>query len=445
MNNTSNSSFRMPITFLQGIVISFLILIYAGYVLRGLVSYNFESVFILVILTLLLARFYGPKLDAPRELFVFSTVFLTYLFVVVIAVLLFHDIGEITLNKFRIIALIPAFLLLSWLIFYAKLSIDYFWYLLIVCSLIVFYWGFLEFQHLSIERILLGSRLGDYYGNSIKFGVYANALFILMLGGLYWSYKKSKLLFSIWVLFTICNLILVIFSQTRTAWIGWPEAIIGWTGYYLFLIWKSSLGNRKKVLITITPILFIVFISTNKTVQTIFDNRAQQAINQFSGYVAGESFDNSIGQRLVMYETAAKLIIDKPFVGYGPEGFREIFKGATSSTVMDKFGIEYAGLHYHHVHNQFLMTWVQYGVIPVVVLLIIFIYLAGFFIKGIKNSESEDKPIFIAGLVFTVATFLAFMPESPLEYSSYSAHYLFFLNLLFVFSLNVKKSLKLKP
>lgn len=412
------------------------VLIFSGYTLRGFFPFNFEMIFILILVALTSLIWTKKELKFSSQLITFSLLILSYFVYAVFNSLVLHEYGNVAEHKVLIISLFPAFLLFLWLIVQVKPSIDYFWYFLILASLVMLSWGLVEFLQVGYQEIINGFRLGDYYSNPIKFGVYANALFILMLGGIVWAYKKSPLLSLIWIVLLVINLVMVILSQTRTAWIGWPEALIGWGAYYLFLILRSSFSKPLKVLIIVAPITVGLLIIQSPLFNTLGD-RVNLVIENVNVYLDGSDYDTSIGKRFVMYETAVNMIKEKPLVGHGADGFQKVFREESISVLSERFGIKFSGFEFSHVHNQFLMSAVQYGVVASFILLIIFVYLFIFFAKGIKQARVSDKPIFIAGLVFTVATFLAFMPESPLEFSGYSAHFLLFFCLLFGFSLSV--------
>lgn len=414
-------------------ILIFSILLFSGYALRGIVPFNFEMVLIIILLALLTLFWQQKHLKFNPSLLVFTSLLLLYFLVVSLISQGFHEMGPVTEHKMAVLFLFPAFVLLPWVIYQIKPSIDYFWYFLLIASLVMLFWGVLEIREVGLQAITNGFRLGDYFSNPIKFGIYANALFILMLGGLVWAYQKSKLLFIIWGILIITNLMMVILSQTRTAWIGWPEAIIGWGAYYLFLLTKSEFSKPVKTIILITPILLISALVLSP-LANLFSDRINLAVHDVEVYMDGSNYNTSIGKRFIMYETAIDMIVDKPLLGHGADGFKEAFTEKSKAVLLARFDIEFDGFKFSHVHNQFLMTAVQYGVLAALSLIFIFFYLFVFFIRGINSSTYEDKPIFIAGLVFTVATFLAFMPESPLEFSGYSAHYLLFFSLLFGFA-----------
>ncbi len=435
-NNINQQDFNVPF---KVFVFTLPLFIFTGYALRGIVSYNFEIIFAFVSIALITLFFLKKRLNSCPSLWWFTIVLLLYFFSVLLPSLMLHDGGSQSSHKLAILILIPGFILLAWLLYQAKLKVDFFWYFLMLASSVMLIWALLEVNAVGVHSLGKEYRLGDFYSHPIKLGVYANALFILMLGGILWAYKKHPLLLAAWICFLLLDFLMVILSQTRTAWIGWPEALIGWGTYYLFLIWKSNWNSLSKVFVMIVPVLILVGISLTEPVSNVFEKRVQLAVDNVSDYFSGENYQSSLGARLMMYETAIEMIQKKPLVGYGAEDFAKQFKLTSIEKVKERFGVDFSGFDYGHVHNQFLMSWVQYGVMAFVSLLLVFIFLFYHFVVGMRSSKDEDKPIFIAGLVFSVAAFLGFMPESPLEFSGYSAHYLLFFSLLFSFSLSVKR------
>lgn len=410
-------------------------MLFAGYALRGTVPYNFESLFMVFFLFLTILWVKNKSLTSNQYLKQFS-LFLFLYFLIVITLTVYHGVQDgASTQKLALVALFPGFIILVWLLYQLKPSIDYFWYFLIAASFIMLIWFSMELSVLGLEGIEKNKRFGDVYSHPIKFGIYANALLIVMPGGLLWAFKKGKTFFAFWIVLILMNLMFVVLSGTRTAWIGWPEAIIGWGGYYLFLVTRTSMLKWQKSLVVVTPLVLVIGVFSLQPIHDAFGKRIHAAQNDVQNYLNGSNPFSSLGSRFVMYEASLNLIGERPLLGYGSDHFSAIFKQETSNVLQERFDKKHPGFDYSHAHNQLLMSWIQYGIFAVIALLAIFAYLMFFFWKGARSAEVEDKPIFIAGLIFTIASFLAFMPESPLEFSVYTAHYLLFISLLFVFAL----------
>ncbi len=421
------------------------LLVFAGYALRSVIPYNFEQVFIFILILFVYLFFYVKKQNVkrkvwPPDILIWSGLLLLFCVSVLFANMVHSPITNLSLEKIQITLLIIGFLVLAWLLFLLKSSLDFFWYFLMGASLIMLFRTILELNFLgvfSVEALGNMGRLGDAFGNPIPFGLFANTLFILMIGGIVWAYKKHPALLCFWLLLLLFNFLMVVLSQTRTAWVGWSEALIGWGGYYFYLAYRHKLLLKFGVGILLLGAL-LAWINTAMPVSKVLEQRVSLVFLNIEDYQEGHNPLTSVGLRLSMYGTAITMIQEKPYFGYGSEEFSKQFKEASQAFFLKEFNLKHGGLQLSHVHNQFLMTWVQYGVFPVILLLLLFMYLIRYFWQGLRLANEEDKPIFIAGLVFVGSMIVAFMVESPLEFATYSAHYWLFITLLFIFSLNQK-------
>jgi O-antigen ligase len=67
----------------------------------------------------------------------------------------------------------------------------------------------------------------------IHFGLYSNLILIVLLGGFFWALSKGKNHLIALVVAIVVYMLGVILSESRTAWIGMPEAVIAWSIFYL--------------------------------------------------------------------------------------------------------------------------------------------------------------------------------------------------------------------
>jgi O-antigen ligase len=404
-------------------------LLFAGYALRGNVPYNFEIVFapLLMILGYLIAKPASGVKD--RRLLLWVGLIFLYCATVFLMSVYHAPLGEVGWHNIRITGLMFGFLVLLLVLYELRPTIDFFWTFFLGASVAMLIWFGMELNHWGVDGLMQGQRFGSAYGHPIKFGIYANGLFIIMLGGIVWAYRKGPLILAFWVFLIVTNLLIVIFSQTRTAWIGWPEALVGWGLFYLFMLLKSALSFKQKTLLLVFPALFVSVLLSTDSVYKVFEKRVNLAITDTQQYVSGTNPFTSLGLRYLMYEASYELIKERPVSGYGADAFAENLKSKTSYLLKEKFAKKHPGLHFTQIHNQFLMSWLNYGVFAVLALLLIFVFLFWHFFTGMRSASMDEKPIWIAGLVFSVASFMSFMPESPLQYSSYSSHFFLMMTL----------------
>ncbi len=284
------------------------------------------------------------------------------------------------------------------------------------------------FENLSSFIVL--HRYGDI-GSSyvIDFGIYANTLFLILLGGLFWLRRLGWL----WglALFVALAVALTgaILSQSRTAWIGWPEAIIAWTIFYSFYLWKNQ---KKGVLFggTVT-VIAVVILLTQSSLYSLVEKRTVKAITDVEDYIDGRPL-TSLGQRFVMYEAGWNSFKEHPLIGVGPDEFPNELKKQTEGIFSEQFGIQNKYLSFGQIHNQFLMSAMESGIFGVFSLILLFLYLSVIFIQQTKNLNYYSKSLGVVGLVFMIASFLSFMPEVPLYQRKQFLFFFFVTSLLLV-------------
>lgn len=260
-------------------------------------------------------------------------------------------------------------------------------------------------------------RFGDYASTYvIDFGIYSNTLFLFLLGALFWQ-KQLRL---IWRLLLWIALIVsfsgAVLSQSRTAWIGWPEALIGWSIFYGYWFWTHFKGlERRKwgVIVALSIALIGVGVSLSGMF-SIIEKRVELAIQDVQKYAAGTP-DSSVGHRFVMYEAGWQSVMENPLWGVGPNGFKAEIQSQTQKVFKERFNKENAQLSYGNIHNQFLMSAMQQGIFGVLAVVLVFLFLFyAFFIRKPREDVWAQKSLRYTGAILTVASLLVFMPQTPL-------------------------------
>jgi len=418
-------------------VILFLLtyLVFLGYLYRGEIGFNFEfplgTIFILGLYIAWKERF--NSID--HRILLWGAVLLFYWFSAAISTLYHYPLADRGDNLFAINHLVILFIGLSLAVYYLKPSIDYFWILMGLVALAMVALIFLESAAVGLQSIANGQRIGGVYSQIVKMGVFANIFFIILLGSLPWAYKKGWVFVSLWSVLILLLLLGVILTQSRTAWLGWPEAIIVWTVYYYFLLKKSGLSKKLKLTLSLLPLMISLSLFSVKPINDLFEKRLTAIYDNVDQYYFGGEFRTSIGTRLLGYEVALSGIKKHPWLGIGEDAFPAFQKEQSANLALEKFNIKIGGYTFHHIHNQFLMSWLTKGVFSFISVLFIFLFLMVHFITGLRAATFENKPIWIAGIVFSVASLMSFMPETPLQKSDTSAHFFLMATLLVVFSI----------
>ena len=294
---------------------------------------------------------------------------------------------------------------------YLRLPVISIWKLLILCAL----WVGLVIVFEAIYYNLLPSnwhqiRFGAIASSStIDFGIYANMLFIILLGAFFWA----RILGFKWVVLLVIAIVVLftgtILSQSRTAWIGWPEAFIGWG--LLFLYFLKSKNKRQLFVLTTSLILVFLLVILSPLKNPIVD-RFNLVVKDVHMYLDGDP-RTSLGYRFVMYEAAILQIKKQPLTGMSINNFETFLPEATERVFAERFGIN-EQLTFTQIHNQFLMTALVRGIPVAIFSMLIFAWLLYYFVKRLQEFKSiESKTLPVAGVVFTVAAFLSTLPESP--------------------------------
>lgn len=413
-------------------------LIFLGYILRDIVPYNFEIVFIPILILISFLRFnYKRETMDPLIIFIFILILL-YIFLVMLVSVFHAPLGSDGWKNIKITLNIFGFVAIFFIIVTLRPSESFFWFTMAGASLIIISLTILELSHIGVQGLTELKRLGSIHSNPIKYGLYANGLFVIMFGGFLWALQKGKSVFIFWMLLVLANLFAVIYSNTRTAWIGWPEAIFGWGLFYSFILYRSRLSVFKKAMVIIAPLTIVVAVLSMSS--NVFEKRILLAVKDISEYVSGEQPLTSLGSRFLMYEAAVLMIIDSPLIGHGADKFQLNLKSTTSKILNERYNVEHPGLHYSHIHNQFFMSAVNYGILVAVLLFVILLFIIAYFTVGVSSASILNKPIWIAGLVFSIASLLSFLPESPLESTGYSVHYFTLWSVLLGFTVVQSKS-----
>lgn len=409
-------------------------LVMVGYILRDLVVVNFEPLlFIIFVFSIYIIRseiLAGKIIDnAALKMWIFLIFFY---WVVAFAVLFYHDgLDGRSGNVMNIVHSTLAFAVLGWSIYRLNPSIDYLWFSVGLGSFLLLFLSLFELVAVDFD---LGVRLGDFYGNPIGFGVLSGTFLIILFGALPWAYAKNKIVFLAYFTMIVFLFFNVLYSQTRTAWLGLPEAIIAWSVYYYFLLKRKyqEKNNSYKVNLAFISLVSMGLISI--VTSTTIANRVGDALSGVEDYFSRVSFETSAGQRLLMYEAGLAGIKANFGLGIGENKFKELMKEKTQEVAQEHFSKDFQGVDYSHVHNQFLMAFITKGILGILSVLLLFVFLFAYFVRGMRKADFEDKPIWISGFVFVLAEFMSFIPESPLQKSVYTTHFFLISTLFIVFT-----------
>jgi O-antigen ligase len=330
------------------------------------------------------------------------------------------------------------------LVMTGKNRVVWFWKWLILASFIVLWVLVYETVQVGFEEVLTVPvhRFG-WLGSSyfIDFGIYSNTLFISLWGAFLWRRELGRFWIGMLILALIISLAGAILSQSRTAWIGWPEALIGWGSFYLYMLLRSK--SYKKIVVILSAIVILVFFVFQTSAKNVVEKRVYQAFDDVERYMNGDPH-TSLGLRFLMFEAALVQIKKTPWLGIGENQFHDFLNHGIAKIEVERFGKVAGNYSFTNIHNQFLMSWLLRGVLGLISVVLIFGFLFYAFSKQVKQARTEQsKALGVLGVVFSVASFMTFMPETPLHSK---AQFLFFflMSTMFILMLDIQKSEELR-
>ncbi|BCN93945.1 hypothetical protein THMIRHAM_17300 [Thiomicrorhabdus immobilis] len=411
------------------------------YVYRNVISVNVEFVLVLI---LLISSFtlYKIKDKVPREIWIWVGLLVLYWLTTLVATFAHESPEKRALFVLSVVSLSWVFIGLTIALYKLKPGLDFFWYLMLIGGSIALSVGVLDAYEYGWFNSGIGSqRLGDINSHPVKYAVVVNGFFIILLGSLPWALKKNKWMLSFIVLLIVALFLTAVLTKSRTAWIGWPEALVGWAIYY-FVLFKDSFPKIKYPKVSFIILIGIVLFSLSQVdfIKKRIADRSSLAAKEINVYLDRESMNSSLGHRLLSYEIAVQKIPEVVWFGIGEDAFPEFLKLESKHFAKEHFNQDISGFKYSQLHNQFLMSFLTKGVFVFVSVLLFFVFLIAFFVKRVGIVSKEVKPIAIAGLIFSISSFLAFLPETPLQNTDMSTHFFLLCSLLIVFSLIEQKN-----
>lgn len=241
--------------------------------------------------------------------------------------------------------------------------------------------------------------------------------------------KQSSQPYKKHILALIIFIVGIYFSFTRAAILS---MFIAWGAYYIF---QYKLVKQALILVSIVVIISVSFLS--------WDNKYMDFAPNYERTISHTEFDNLIEatykledissmERVYRWMAGAEMIKEKFWLGFGPSTFYSNYKSYSISSFQtyvsdnpEKSGI----------HNYFLMTWVEQGLIG----LLIFVALCfSILMLGEKiyhvASDPQDKYFIMATILSTVIILSMNLINDLIETDKVGPFFFFNMAILLFFS-----------
>jgi O-antigen ligase len=173
-------------------------------------------------------------------------------------------------------------------------------------------------------------------------------------------------------------------------------------GLLIFVILYARRFLARSGLIALS---FVLAISLSFSLPLIF-SEVPRHVSDIQGFLSGASnpTNTSQGQRLTLWSIALREIGSSPILGIGPGNFDPVMKWYCSTRDCNP---DFASLH--GVHNQFLDSAMNAGLLGLVGLMAAFTYPFFFFVRTFLSGASESSFVFssMAGASVVAAAFVS--------------------------------------
>lgn len=246
---------------------------------------------------------------------------------------------------------------------------------------------------------------GERVGFGIRNNQHASMLFGVSLLGLlcfarrFWSEGRARYWrIAFWCLAMAMVVAGIAVGQTRAVWLS--ATVAGCIGLVLWIIRAVMNGNTRylaKYLITFTVAMVVVSGVLVSTLGDSLNKRFHKESSVVSQLMDGEITEvpyTSIGIRINSWIAASEWISERPMTGWGPEGRQLVMSETTwlPDWVLAKYG---------HLHNYFLETWVEYGIVGLIAISLLAIWIGrATWLAWRANAMPDDIACF--GLMFFI-------------------------------------------
>ncbi|MFW3616920.1 O-antigen ligase family protein [Billgrantia antri] len=243
------------------------------------------------------------------------------------------------------------------------------------------------------QKLVEGVWRAEGHTYVIQFGNLSMLLGILCLAGLGWAVVQLRR--GVWVsllaMGAVVGILGSLFSGSRGGWIGFPIVL---------LVLYRGYGRDLPGVIRIAALAAVVLgaLLVYALPQTGVQSRVHDAFNDVARYVSGESKTSSVGARFEMWKGAYHLILEKPLIGWGDNGYRQGMQALADE------GVIHPGVtKYGHAHNEFIDALAKRGIIGLVVLLALYLIPMKLFTHQLSAPDLELRSLALAGILLSVA------------------------------------------
>lgn len=283
------------------------------------------------------------------------------------------------------------------------------------------------------QKLVEGEWRAGGYTHVIQFGNLSMLMGILCLAGLGWAWVQPRRMpwLALLLVGALMGILGSLFSGSRGGWIGLP---------FVLLVLYRGYGRQLPSMLKIGALLAVVIggLLMYFLPQTGVQLRVHEAFNDVELYISDNNPSTSVGARFEMWKGASQLILEKPFTGWGENGYKQGMQA-----LADKGVVHEIATNYGHAHNEFIDAFAKRGMVGLVVLLALYLVPMRLFARQMTAENLKLRSLAVAGVLLPVAFIDFGLTQVFLTHNSGVMMYAFLLAVLWgSFSVRTKGMIK---
>ena len=203
----------------------------------------------------------------------------------------------------------------------------------------------------------------------------------------------------------------LVFSRTMTSILGLAACLLLWAVFHNWFLIRKQQASLKKVLL----FWLIVVIGLSGVTALGYRAGVVDRVRGITEMVDRDAWIYASSGRTPLFFLTWKMIQESPVMGRGLNSFPvDFFKFKTETETGRNVRLMPQPGAFKEVHNEYLQTWVELGIVGLLLLLLLFCLPFYYGIRAMFRDISQEDVYWIGmlllGLIFTGITCLAFFP-----------------------------------
>lgn len=209
----------------------------------------------------------------------------------------------------------------------------------------------------------------------------------------------------------ICILSGLVFTRTMTSILGLAACLALWVAFHNWYLIRKERASLKKLLV----FWLIMVIGLAGITALGYRAGVTDRVKSITEMVSRDALIYASSGRTPLFFLTWKMIQGSPVIGRGLNSFPiDFFQFKTETETGKDVRLMPQPGAFKEVHNEYLQTWLELGIIGLFLLILLFavpfLFGARAIVRGLPGEDAYWTAMLLLGLVFTGITCLAFFP-----------------------------------